>query len=495
MSNKKYYTEYEILERESRVPPQAVDVEKNVLGSMLMEEEVRDIVFAEFKSNFRMFYSNAHRQIYATMWDMREDTPNFDIITLENELRDNGLLAEVGGKEAIRELTRSVSSAANVENHCGILLEKWMKREIILENLQTVKMAYDSSSDPYKILERQAASNTDIQEQVFKHEAVFVSDLLEDTLREIEDDMGADSGITGVPSGLAVDKYTGGWQDGDFIIIGARPSIGKTAFALDMSFNAALFNNPDWKTTVAIVNMEMKNTSLIKRKLADRGRVNSHSMRRGTINDKEFQRLVDAAGELYNTEILLDETTNMHILELQAKAKRWKKEHDIGLLVVDYLQLMSGNKEGNREQEISSISRGMKKLAKDLDIPVVALSQLSRACLNREGAMPRKDDLRESGALEQDADIIILLNRPEYFGHAMYNNKPTKGKGWVIVDKQRNGPTGRVVINFNKQFARWENPPEMNYLADSQEDELPQAPKPHSVGGFDVSEDDKNAPF
>jgi replicative DNA helicase len=493
MAKQSFQNEYEVLEQGQRVPPQAVEVEEGVLGAMLLEKEARDIVYGEVKSNYRIFYKESHRIIYHTMWDIRDEVPDFDLLVLETKLRDRDLLERVGGSGYLSELTRSVSSAATVERHCKILLEKYIKRQIILDNTDIIKEAYEADSDPFDLLEKQAHQNTDIQEEAFRNQAVFVSDLLEETLSEIEEDMGADGGITGVPTGLAVDKYTGGWQDGDLIIIGARPSIGKTAFALDCSFNAALFSNPEWKTDAAIVNMEMKNTSLIKRKLAERAGVNSHSMRRGTITDADFQKLISAAGELYNTNILLDETTDMHILELQAKAKRWKKEHDIGLLVVDYLQLMSGDKSGNREQEISSISRGLKKIAKELDIPVIALSQLSRACLNREGAMPRKDDLRESGAIEQDADVIILLNRPEYFDHAMYNNKSTEGKGWVIVDKQRNGPTGRVIINFNKQFARWENPPSMNYLADSKEDELPQAPMPHSIGDYEVDEED--APF
>ncbi|TYP95076.1 primary replicative DNA helicase [Fodinibius salinus] len=449
----------DILEDGGRVPPQAVEVEEAVLGAMLIEHEAATVALQMLSAND--FYKPAHQHIFEVLQDLYERDNPLDLLTVENELRDKGLLDTCGGAGYLSELTRSVSSAANIDYHAQIISEKATKRNLILGCTDIIKEAYDSSSDPFDVLDRAEQRIFDLSNSKQRAQAQPIGDVLKDTLSHLEEMRGKSSGITGVPTGTDVDKYTAGWQDGDLIIVAARPSMGKTAYVLTTARNAALHQDPEKQTKVAIFSLEMSNQSLVQRLLTMEGRIDAQSARSGQLKDKQFKRLIDAAGRLFTANIFVDDTPGLSIMELRTKCRRLKSEHDIGLIVVDYLQLMtaSGNF-GTREQEIASISRGLKALAKDLDVPVVALSQLSRAVEQRGGdKRPQLSDLRESGSIEQDADVVCFLYRPEYYGiKTTPDGQSTAGLAELIIGKQRNGPVGTVPLYFIKDYARFENP-------------------------------------
>jgi replicative DNA helicase len=457
-SNYKGNSDSRILEQEGRVPPQAVEVEEAVLGSMLIEHEAATVALQMLSA--KDFYKPAHQHIFEVLHDLYERDNPLDLLTVENELRDKGLLDSCGGAGYLSELTRSVSSAANVDYHAQIIAEKATKRNLILGCTDIIKEAYDSSSDPYDVLDKAEQRIFDLANSKQRSQAQPIGDVLKDTLSYLEDIRGKSSGITGVPTGTDVDKKTAGWQNGDLIIIAARPSMGKTAYVLTTARNAALHQNEKLRTKVAIFSLEMSNQSLVQRLLTMEGRINAQTARSGRLEDEDFKRLIDAAGRLFTANIFVDDTPGLSIMELRTKARRLKSEHDIGLIVVDYLQLMTASGDfGTREQEIASISRGLKALAKELDVPVVALSQLSRAVEQRGGdKRPQLSDLRESGSIEQDADVVCFLYRPEYYGiKTTPEGQSTTGLAEVIIGKQRNGPTGSIPLYFVKDYARFEN--------------------------------------
>lgn len=447
-----------VLDQEGRVPPQAVEVEEAVLGSMLIEHEAATIALQMLSATD--FYKPAHQHIFEVLHDLYERDNPLDLLTVENELRDKGLLDTCGGAGYLSELTRSVSSAANVDYHAQIIAEKATKRNLILGCTDIIKQAYDSSSDTIDVLDYAEQRIFDLANSKQRAQAQPIGDVLKDTLSYLEDIRGKSSGITGVPTGTDVDKLTAGWQDGDLIIIAARPSMGKTAYVLTTARNAALHQNEKLQTKVAIFSLEMSNQSLVQRLLTMEGRINAQSARSGQLEDEDFKRLIDAAGRLFTANIFVDDTPGLSIMELRTKARRLKSEHDIGLIIVDYLQLMTASGDhGTREQEIASISRGLKALAKELDVPVVALSQLSRAVEQRGGdKRPQLSDLRESGSIEQDADVVSFIYRPEYYGiKTTPEGQSTTGLAEIIIGKQRNGPTGSIPLYFVEDYARFEN--------------------------------------
>lgn len=457
-SSYKNNSDSKILEQEGRVPPQAVEVEEAVLGSMLIEHEAATVALQMLSA--KDFYKPAHQHIFEVLHDLYERDNPLDLLTVENELRDKGLLDTCGGAGYLSELTRSVSSAANVDYHAQIIAEKATKRNLILGCTDIIKEAYDSASDPYDVLDKAEQRIFDLANSKQRSQAQPIGDVLKDTLSYLEDIRGKASGITGVPTGTDVDKMTAGWQKGDLIIIAARPSMGKTAYVLTTARNAALHQNEKLRTKVAIFSLEMSNQSLVQRLLTMEGRINAQTARSGRLEDEDFKRLIDAAGRLFTANIFVDDTPGLSIMELRTKARRLKSEHDIGLIVVDYLQLMTASGDfGTREQEIASISRGLKALAKELDVPVVALSQLSRAVEQRGGdKRPQLSDLRESGSIEQDADVVCFLYRPEYYGiKTTPEGQSTTGLAEIIIGKQRNGPTGSIPLYFVEEYARFEN--------------------------------------
>lgn len=485
-----------------RVPPQAVEVEEAVLGAMLIEHEAATIALQLLRSED--FYKPANKHIFETLYDLYERDNPLDLLTVENELRDKNLLDTVGGGGYLADLTRSVSSAANVGYHAQIISEKAIKRNLILNCNEIIKSAYDTTTDAFEVLDSAEQKVFDIANTKSRSNASAISDILKDTLAYLEDLRGKPSGVTGVPSGLDVDNYTSGWQRGDLIIIAARPSMGKTAFTLTCARNAALHTDEDLRSNVAIFSLEMSSQQLVQRFLTMEARINAQDARTGRLKDEDFKRLIDAASRLFTAKIFIDDTPSLSIMELRTKCRRLKSEHDVGLIVVDYLQLMSASSRdiGNREQEIATISRGLKALAKELDVPVIALSQLSRQVEQRGGdKRPQLSDLRESGSIEQDADVVCFLYRPEYYGiTTTAEGESTNGLAEIIIGKQRNGPVGSSRMYFVKEYARFEkltrvesdphnNPGNDDYLNDkSSGSSLP--PPPYSPG-----DDDDDAPF
>jgi replicative DNA helicase len=484
-----------------RIPPQAVEIEEAVLGAMLIEHEAATIALQLLKPDD--FYKPAHRHIFETLFDLYERDNPLDLITVESELRDKNLLDSVGGAGYLADLTRSVSSAASIDYHAQIISEKAIKRNLILNCNEIIKNAYDTTSDAYDVLDSAEQRIFDIANTKSRAQATKIGDVLKDTLAYLEDLRGKPAGVTGVPAGLDVDTYTSGWQPGDLIIIAARPSMGKTAFTLTAARNAAMHPDESLQANVAIFSLEMSAQQLVQRFLTMEARIDAQAARTGRLKDEDFKRLIDAASRLFTANIFIDDTPSLSVMEMRTKCRRLKSEHNIGLVVVDYLQLMTATSKdiGNREQEIATISRGLKALAKELSVPVIALSQLSRQVEQRGGdKRPQLSDLRESGSIEQDADVVCFLYRPEYYGiTTTAEGESTNGLAELIIGKQRNGPVGSTRMFFVKEYARFEkltrvesdpmNNPGQDQYIDEQDSSGPPLPP------FNPGDGDDEAPF
>ncbi|MEZ4696646.1 MAG: replicative DNA helicase [Rhodothermales bacterium] len=442
-----------------RVPPQAVDVEQAVLGAMLIEREAIPRAIEVLPPD--SFYDPRHTRIYQAILSLFERGNPVDMITLSDELRRRQELEAVGGPYYITELTTAVASSANVEYHARIIAEKSLLRKLIETLSVHIGEAYDPSADAFELLDETESDIFRISESQLRRSAVSMSSVLMETLENLESIHGRDTGITGVPTGFrALDDMTGGWQKSDLVIIAARPSMGKTALSLAIARNAAL--HPESPAGVAIFSLEMSAQQLAQRLLTSEARVDAQAARTGRLREEDFPKLARAASRLSEASIYIDDTPGLTVLELRAKCRRLKAEHDIGLIIVDYLQLMHGtgqSRNSNREQEIAQISRSLKGLAKELNVPVIALSQLSRAVETRGGDhRPQLSDLRESGSIEQDADVVAFIYRAERYGIVVdENGNSTEGLGEVIIGKQRNGPIGTVRLAFVNQYARFEN--------------------------------------
>ena len=439
---------------EGRVPPQAVDVEMAVLGAMLLDKGA--IAKAIEILDDSSFYKPAHQRIFAGMVALFEKSEPVDLITLVEELRRRGELDKVGGEYYLTELTTRVTTAANVEYHAHIVLEKALMRQLISSSSEVVGRAYSETEDALDLLDEAEQKIFQISEQRMKKSFISMNTAVHQTMEMLESIHGKHSGVTGVPSGYTeLDNYTGGFQNSDLIIVAGRPSQGKTALVLSIARNASIFH----EVPVAFFSLEMSNQQLVLRLICAEARVDAQSVRTGRLPEDEWRKLSTSIGKLYKAKIFIDDTPALTALEIRAKARRLKVEHNVGLIIVDYLQLMQGPKNAqSREQEISSISRSLKALAKELNIPVVALSQLNRAVEMRGDKRPVLADLRESGAIEQDADVVLFVHRPEMFGiNVDENNEPTEGMAEIIIGKQRNGPTGSARLAFIKQYARFEN--------------------------------------
>lgn len=440
----------------SRIPPQAVDVEKAVLGAMLIDKEAPPKVLDLLDSS--SFYSPTHQNIFQSMVALFEKGEPIDAVTIVEELRRRGTLQSAEGPAYVTQLTMDVSTSANVEYHARIILEKALMRSLISASSEVVTRAYNETENALGLLDEAEAKIFQISERRLKKTFTPINRALHETFQMLEEIHGKHSGVTGVPTGFTeLDNITGGFQKSDLIIIAGRPSQGKTALALSMARNAAL--HPEKKTPVAIFSLEMSEQQLIVRMLSAEAKVNAHLLRTGRLHEDNWKNLSRNVGKLAEAKIFIDDTPALGILELRAKARRLKAEHGIGLLVADYLQLIQGPKNAeSREREISMISRSLKALAKELDIPVVALSQLNRAVESRGDKRPMLADLRESGAIEQDADVVMFVHRPESYGITETkdlegNILPTEGLAEIIVGKQRNGPTGTAYLGFHKEYA------------------------------------------
>ncbi len=448
-----------IHQRSGRIPPQAIDVEQSVLGALLLEREAIPRAIEILTAD--AFYSTKHKKIFGAVTGLFERGNPVDLITLTEELRRRGELDEIGGAYYLTELTTQVASAANVEYHARIIAEKYLLREMIETMTVLVGEAYDPGSDAFELLDKAEADIFSISDTQLRRPASSITDVIKTTLQHLEAVHGREGGITGVPSGFArLDDYTSGFQRADFIVIAARPSMGKTAFALTAARNAAL--HPNHPAGVVIFSLEMGAEQLAQRLLTSEARINAQAARTGRMKDRDWQALARAAGRLSKAPIFIDDTPGLSVLELRAKSRRLKAEHDIGMIIVDYLQLMHAtttSRNSNREQEIAHISRSLKSLAKEINVPVIALSQLSRAVETRGGdKRPQLSDLRESGSIEQDADVVCFIYRAERYGITVdENGNSTEGLAEVIIGKQRNGPIGSIQLAFVDQYARFEN--------------------------------------
>jgi replicative DNA helicase len=450
----------EMRDPSGRIPPQAVSIEQSVLGAMLIEREAIPRVIEILRED--TFYTSRHQKIYTAMLSLFERGNPVDLITLTEELKRRGELEEAGGAYYLTEVTTKVATAANVEYHARIIAEKSLLRKMIETMTGLIGQAYDPGADAFDLLDTAESEVFRISESQLRRAASSMNEVLKDTLARLEAIHGREGGITGVPSGFTrLDDMTGGWQPSDLIIIAARPSMGKTALSLALARNSAL--HPEQPVPVAYFSLEMSAQQLAQRLLTSEARVDAQAARTGRLHDDDWPRLARAAGRLSAAPIFIDDTPGLSVLELRAKCRRLKAEHNIGLVIVDYLQLMHGsnnnNRNSNREQEIAQISRSLKSLAKELNVPVIALSQLSRAVETRGGdKRPMLSDLRESGSIEQDSDVVGFIYRAERYGITVdENGNSTEGIAELIIGKQRNGPIGTVQLAFVHQHARFEN--------------------------------------
>jgi replicative DNA helicase len=432
-----------------RIPPQALDVERTVLGSMLIDANAA--VNAMEKLTEDCFYATANKQIFVCLREMFEKSIPFDIITLADELRKKDLLDAVGAEPYLAELVNNVATSANIEYHARILSEKATLRTLITTSAEITTDCFSTEAEAQEILDKAESRIFGIAESSIKNTFESLGQLLPRTFEDI--DKYSKGGVQGVPSGFkGLDELTSGFQKSDFIIIAGRPSMGKTAFALSIALHAAV----EAKYPTAIFSLEMSKAQLAQRMLCAEARINMHSLRSGTLPHKELPKLSIAAGPLSEAPLFIDDTPGITVLEVRAKARRLKTQQNIALIIIDYLQLMGTvGKVENRQQEISQISRSLKGISKELDVPVIALSQLSRAVEQRGGDhRPQLSDLRESGAIEQDADVVMFVFREEVYTK---DDDSKKGLAEIIIGKQRNGPIGKVDLSFISDYARFEN--------------------------------------
>jgi replicative DNA helicase len=441
---------------EGRIPPQAVDIEEQILGAMLLDKEAIARVVEVVDEG--AFHAERNRKVFQAIIRLFDKGEPADSITVAEELRRKGELESVGGEGYLVELTMKVSSTANVEYHARIVLEKALMRSLITESGKIASRAYSQTEDAFDLLDQAEQAIFRISEAQMKRKFVSMDKAVHDTLEMLESIHGTHSGVTGVPTGFRdLDTLTGGWQNSDLIIVAGRPSSGKTAFALSLASNASMHKSKP--TPVGIFSLEMSLQQLVMRLLCATAKVDAHAVRTGRLPEEDWKRLSLGAGRLAKAQVYIDDSASLGILELRAKCRRLKAEHGIGLVIVDYLQLMQGPRNAeNREKEISAISRSLKALAKELNIPVIALSQLSRAVEGRTDKRPILSDLRESGAIEQDADVVMFVHRPEMFVDPGSDRfEEVKGKAEIIVGKQRNGPIDDVDLAFVHRYARFEN--------------------------------------
>ena len=435
--------------QEIKLPPQNSDAEKAVLGAMLISEEAIGDVIEVLDGSY--FYETAHQRIFDAIVKLYASRRNVDTITLSDQLTTDNALELIGGVSYLTELVDFVPSAANVLHYAGIVKEKGIKRRLIKNATEIITRSYDSDAEVDELVDTSEKLIFEIAEARQTQQAISVKDIVKKTIETIDLLYQRKESVTGVPTGFYdFDKMTSGLQRSDLIVIAARPSMGKSALAASMAEYAAIEKN----VPVAFFSLEMSKEQVVMRMLCSQARVDASKVRTGMLAASEWPLLTRAAAKLSTVPIYIDDSPAISPLELRAKARRLKAAHNIGLVVVDYLQLMrSSTRAENRQQEISEISRSVKALARELSVPVIAISQLSRAVESRQDHMPQLSDLRESGAIEQDADVVVLLVRDDY-----YDPRPENlGMAKVNIAKQRNGPTGVVNLRFSKEFVRFEN--------------------------------------
>jgi replicative DNA helicase len=438
-------------EKNINLQPQSLEAEEAVLGAMMIDDAAANKAIGLLKSS-HYFYKEAHRKIFEAMLILSEKNNPIDTVSVSNELKKKKSLKSIGGLYYLTGLVDKVPTAANIETYASIVKEKGILRDLISASHHMSKKAFESREDVATILDEAEQSIFSLTQQkdnkLFEH----IQPILTKAIQNLEKMQSKKGAVVGVPSGIIdLDNVTAGFRKSDLIVIAGRPSMGKTALALSIARNASL----ESRVPTAIFSLEMSSDQLAQRLLSSEARIDGHEARTGRLQTARWKDVVIASGKLADAPLFIDDTPALSILDLRSRARRLKREENIGLLIVDYLQLMQGPRRSeNRQQEISYITQSLKALAKELDIPIIALSQLSRAVESRTDKRPVLSDLRESGAIEQDADLVIFLYRP-----FVYNNKKVEEKGlaYLIVAKQRSGPTRTVKATFIDTYARFEN--------------------------------------
>ncbi len=436
---------------EKRVPPHAEEAEEAVLGAALLDSTAVPKIM-EILQHEQTFYSPVNQKIYRAVVELFNDNVTADLVTVTDWLKKNKMLDEIGGPEYLSSLVANVLTTANVEHHARVVLDKSIKRGIIKTSMELLKNSFEDSQNAAELVDLAQNSVFQIKESGLRREPMHIRTYIKGIL-EAAEAMRGERMITGIETGYyRLDEMTSGFQKGDFIVVAGRPSMGKTAFVLNIAAHAATKNG----VPVAIFSLEMSGEALVQRLLCGEAEVGLRDLRRGRLGNEDWVRLATAAGDLDKAPIYIDDSPDLNIYELKAKARRLKAENDIRMLMLDYMQLLEGPKTfrtTSRQQEISEISRALKGLSKELNIPVVVVSQLSRMPEHREDRRPRLADLRESGAIEQDADVVVFIYRDEVYS----KDTEKKGLAEINVAKQRNGPTGILELGFFSDYTRFTN--------------------------------------
>ena len=443
-----------------KIPPQNLEAEVSVLGAMLFTSDAVSRALEVLQESF--FYSEAHRLIFSAMINLFDRNQAIDLITVTEELRRQKQLESIGGASYLAQLTASVPTAANLEHHARIVKEKALLRNLISTATQIIQESFDSTSEGSQILDHAERMIFDISQHRIEGKFVRMNEIIKDSIEAIDHLYQRKEHVTGLATGFHdFDTKTAGLQASDLIVIAGRPSMGKSAFVCGIAEHASVVLGKP----IAFFSLEMSKEQLVQRMLCSHARVDAQKVRTGYLSHSDWPKLTSAAGKLSDAPLFIDDTPVMNALELRAKARRLKAQHGIELVIVDYLQLMEGRSRAeNRQQEITEISRSLKALARELRVPVIAISQLSRAVESRTGNRPQLSDLRESGAIEQDADLVVFLFREEYY----HPTEENRNRAEAIIAKQRNGPTGSINLIFLKEWTRFDNPefrreePELN---------------------------------
>ncbi|MEI7596788.1 MAG: replicative DNA helicase [Bacteroidota bacterium] len=439
-----------------KIPPQAIELEEAILGAMMLEKDPLSTVIDILRPE--VFYLEKHQAIFKAINQLFHSSQPVDSLTVVEQLKKNGDIELVGGPYYIAHLTNKVASAANIEFHSRIVIEKYLQRELVRISRETLDDAYDQTTDVLNLLDRTEQKLFEVTEKNIRKKTEDMASLISMSIKQIETASQHEDHISGVPTGFSeLDRVTAGWQKSDLIILAARPGMGKTAFVLSMTRNMAI----DFKRPIAVFSLEMSATQLVTRLIASESGISADKLKKGNLDAEEWNILHSEISKLAEAPIYIDDTPALSIFELRAKCRRLKQKHDVQVIIIDYLQLMSsGNeKSGNRVEEISQISRSLKSLAKELNVPVICLSQLSRAVETRTGhKRPILSDLRESGAIEQDADMVMFIYRPEYYKFDTFEDGNTaQGIAEIIIAKHRNGGLENIKLRFIDKLAKFTN--------------------------------------
>ncbi len=435
-------------ELDRKIPPQNIEAEQSVLGAILIDADAMHRVVSVLQPEY--YYKDAHRLVFVSMLELAERGEPIDLVTLTEKLRTKSELERVGGASYLADLADSVSTSANIEYYAKIVEEKALLRKLISAGSEIVESAFSETQETEQILDQAERKLFEITGSRHQKGFTHIKNILEDVMADIERMSDSESGLLGISSGYVdLDRFTSGFQPSDLIIVAARPSMGKTALCLNFAADIAIRQ----KKTVAIFSLEMSKESLVQRLLCADSEVNSNRIRTGNLKDQDLKRITRSLGRLDEANIYIDDTPSISAMELRAKARRIKMDKGLDIIIIDYLQLMTGSrsKEGNRNQEISEISRLLKSISRELNVPLIALSQLSRAVEQRTEKKPKLSDLRESGEIEQTADLVIFVHREDYYE---MQNVPTSLTE-LIIAKHRNGPTGMAEVLFLKEFTKF----------------------------------------